>query len=408
MTNIRVSLLPHQRKFIHDVDARNKVMVGGRGSGKTVLGAIWVTKSVLENPDSTILCAAPTYKMIKDTIVPTFEKVLYSDENYAFGFDKSYILEEYHKGDMYMKFKNGAKVLFRSIGDERQADRIRGLNLSKTWADEIAMIPEYAYRVVQGAMRESERAEMIGTTTPKGFNWVYKKFVENKDPHFDAITNISSEDNPVLPDDYIHDLESSYSDEFLEQEVHGKFVKFEGLVYRGFNEEDYVIDHDDYDVEKYVYGYDAGMTNPRVFLKIAKTPNDKYIIEQEYYRSNWRLVSAIKEFKNNMYDGGVVYCDPSAKADMVEMTSESVKAKKGDNDVDGGISKVQTIISQDRFRIHRSCQNTINELHSYRWDENKDKPVKEMDHALDALRYALYTEEKRGSVSSGGFVVTDL
>jgi phage terminase large subunit len=35
---------------------------------------------------------------------------------------------------------------------------------------------------------------------------------------------------------------------------------------------------------------------------------------------------------------------------------------------------------------------------SYRWDDDKDEPVKEDDHAMDALRYAVYTNEKKTDV----------
>jgi phage terminase large subunit len=47
--------------------------------------------------------------------------------------------------------------------------------------------------------------------------------------------------------------------------------------------------------------------------------------------------------------------------------------------------------------IHPRCTNLIEELQYYRWNEPKvDKPVKEEpmkihDHAVDALRYFVYT-----------------
>ena len=34
-----------------------------------------------------------------------------------------------------------------------------------------------------------------------------------------------------------------------------------------------------------------------------------------------------------------------------------------------------------------ACENLINEFESYIWRDEKDVPVKEHDHALDALRY---------------------
>ena len=46
--------------------------------------------------------------------------------------------------------------------------------------------------------------------------------------------------------------------------------------------------------------------------------------------------------------------------------------------------------------IDASCENLIKEFASYIWDakaaeRGEDKPVKEHDHALDAIRYMCYT-----------------
>ena len=43
-----------------------------------------------------------------------------------------------------------------------------------------------------------------------------------------------------------------------------------------------------------------------------------------------------------------------------------------------------------RLTIDPSCVETINEFESYVWRPEKDEPVKENDHAMDALRYAVY------------------
>lgn len=56
----------------------------------------------------------------------------------------------------------------------------------------------------------------------------------------------------------------------------------------------------------------------------------------------------------------------------------------------GNIRLLSDIIFAD------SCVNTIQEFGSYIWDEaaaahGEDRPVKEHDHAMDALRYFVYT-----------------
>lgn len=57
-----------------------------------------------------------------------------------------------------------------------------------------------------------------------------------------------------------------------------------------------------------------------------------------------------------------------------------------------GIEVLTSAIGNDKVRVHRSCQWVLKELASYCWDPNaqkngEDKPLKENDHTLDALRY---------------------
>ena len=61
-----------------------------------------------------------------------------------------------------------------------------------------------------------------------------------------------------------------------------------------------------------------------------------------------------------------------------------------------GIQTVSTFLSQGDLIICESCMNLMQEFESYVWDEKavkrgEDKPLKQRDHALDALRYALFT-----------------
>ena len=66
------------------------------------------------------------------------------------------------------------------------------------------------------------------------------------------------------------------------------------------------------------------------------------------------------------------------------------------NEVLDGIRFVSKYLTQGTFKICLKCKNLIKEFQSYVWDSKSlltgvDKPLKENDHALDALRYALYS-----------------
>ena len=70
---------------------------------------------------------------------------------------------------------------------------------------------------------------------------------------------------------------------------------------------------------------------------------------------------------------------------------------KGKDSVEAGIQRVRELFKQNRIKIYKTCENLIWELETYRYQEKqpeqniKEVPIKENDHAVDALRYALYT-----------------
>jgi phage terminase large subunit len=73
---------------------------------------------------------------------------------------------------------------------------------------------------------------------------------------------------------------------------------------------------------------------------------------------------------------------------------------KGKDSIRNGINTIRELFKQRRLFIHESCQNLIWELETYVYEDPKNRkgdeiPVKENDHALDALRYALMMETAR-------------
>jgi len=57
---------------------------------------------------------------------------------------------------------------------------------------------------------------------------------------------------------------------------------------------------------------------------------------------------------------------------------------------------VATLLIQEKIAFSKICENTISEFNSYIWDakaskHGDDKPIKQHDHAMDAVRYFCYT-----------------
>ena len=97
-----------------------------------------------------------------------------------------------------------------------------------------------------------------------------------------------------------------------------------------------------------------------------------------------------------------IVVDPSAADFIAELRERGFDVTEGDNDVINGINFVAGRLAgtedmEERLWINdiESTRPVQQEFQSYVWDEKDgvqhDRPVKENDHTMDALRYFLYT-----------------
>lgn len=405
-----------QFKFLN-LNSRFVGFIAGVGAGKTIAGSLFALRRAMRKPCKGIV-ATRTYPLLRDVIIDTIRTKVFPPQ----------FIEDYNKNEAIMELINGSKIYFRPLESERQIDRIRGYSINWAWVDEAPYIPYYAIKVINARLREGENQQLAITGTPKGYNWAFEKFEEpdRKIPRLEdelqradtpeneekireeieelkeirrkwqAIKEVSSEDNPYLPEDYLDSLRSQYAGDFAAQELQGKFVKFEGLIYKEFERGEHIIPQrkvDEMNFSDFIMGYDAGYSNPRVLLKIGKNEKGEWVVVDEFYRRESMLSDAIDKFRDMGGGTYTIFADPSAKGNIEEMRSEGLNVEPADNEVAAGIQEVKSKLDHGELKVAEICQNTINEFGSYQWkgepDDPEDEPKKEMDHAMDALRYAL-------------------
>jgi len=298
----------------------------------------------------------------------------------------------YNKSDGEIELY-GTRVLLRSADNP---DRLRGPNLSWAWLDEAAQMRAAVWDIVIGRLRLGKPKAWV-TTTPAGFNWVYQKFVEKGDPNYYMVQARTAE-NKYLPTEYVQSLVDSYSGEFARQELEGDFVAFEGLVYDEFRRDTHVIEPFSIPESwRRVRAVDYGYTNPFVCLWGAIDEDGRLYIYDEHYQAKTLLrvhADAIRQRQGN-FEFTVADHDAQDNAEMWSLGIETQRAKK---DVTPGISRVKARLrvqgdGKPRLFLCSNCTNLIKEIQGYRWQEAKDganvkeEPVKDNDHAMDALRY---------------------
>ena len=162
-------------------------------------------------------------------------------------------------------------------------------------------------------------------------------------------------------------------------------------------------------------GGDYGQQNATTYQAFGlDTYKKKFQGLGEYYhsgresgrqRSPSEYASDLVEFMDDLhekYDIRVfyVFLDPSAKglAEEVRRATRnleySVLIRDAENDVALGISRVQKALAFDILKVSPSQENAIRDFGIYEYDKKsiekgKEAPIKEDDHCMDAIRYAV-------------------
>lgn len=371
----KIELYPVQHDFLSCEDNFTG-FIAGIGSGKTFVGSLKAISRSSKKGSLGLVCA-PTYRMLKDSTLRTFIDL-------AGG-----AIVNYQKGEMITLMRGGGEILWRSADDP---DKLRGPNLNWAWIDEGGLTHPDTWKIIIGRLRaEGQFGECWTTSTPKGkLNWLYDQ------SKMMSVYKATTLDNPYVSQEWKESLLDSYSGQFLAQEIYGEFVSFEGLVYN-FDYNVHVKKRDVSEFIEIIFGVDEGYTNPAVILTIGKDFDGRYHILDEYYERKQLqsdIINKAVELDAGKHREFVVDASAAGMIASMKETGLNARARKQMRVIDG-IAFIQDLLTvkgdgKPRLTVDPSCVNTINEFESYIWKEGRDEPVKEFDHAMDALRYAVY------------------
>ena len=219
--------LPSQVRF-HRSAARFKGFSGPIGSGKSQALCQEAIKLSYVNAGRTGLIGAPTFAMLRDATQSAFFEVLGANG----------IPYEFNKAENVLLMKDTrSKILFRSLDE---FERLRGTNLAWFGVDELTYTAEEAWLRLEGRLRDPKAKKLQGFAvwTPKGFDWVYRRFIKDPVEGYETILAKPYENRYVLDKvpDFYDRLKRSYDERFFEQEALGEYINLSaGRVYHAFS-----------------------------------------------------------------------------------------------------------------------------------------------------------------------------
>lgn len=354
--------------------------IGGVQSGKTFVGSVWAGKKINEFPDGVGIIAAPTYKILNQATLVKF-------------FSQFPALKKFHKEQKgEIELPTGGTVFIRSMDQPFGSE---GITANWIWGDEAGQYPINAWTVLRSRVART-RGQILFTTTPYALNWLYTDFylrwLRKEDPEISVFT-WKATDNPDFPKDYYEAEKRRLSPEEFARRYEGEFTKMEGLVYD--LPDDQIIAPREINAKDIIAGLDFGFTNPTAGV-VIKVDNDNnfYIVNDGIYTPNLTQDEVEDRLKEIQLKTSFrqLYPDPAEPDRIASLKKKGFYVKTVDKNVELGINKVRELIRKKQLFVFNTCKSVLDEFNYYHYDPDKPKeePVKERDHLMDALRYAIY------------------
>ena len=130
-----------------------------------------------------------------------------------------------------------SKIILRAVDEY---ERLRGSNLAWFGVDELTYVHEEAWLRLEGRLRDPWASRLCGFAvwTPKGYDWVFRRFINNPIQGYDTTIARPFENRYLLAavPDFYERLKHSYDAKFYEQEVRGEYLNAGGSkVYDAFD-----------------------------------------------------------------------------------------------------------------------------------------------------------------------------
>jgi len=371
-----------QKKIVEDTH-RFRVLCAGRRFGKTVLSVEELVFAAITNRNANVVYIAPTYQSARDIAWDQLKKKALSIS--------SNVNESRLEMEVRNQFGGNSKIFFRSWDN---IETLRGQFFDFIVLDEVAQYRNFwiHWHEVLRATLTDRKGRALFISTPLGFNHFYDLF-NTKDEDYKAF-HFTSYDNPFIPKEEIDKAAKEIPEDRFAQEYLADFRKTEGLVYKEFDRNRHVTTEVPTNVSDTIIGIDFGYTNPSSIIPVKIDSDNNYWVLEEFYKTS-QTTEQIAEYAK-LYRPTKVYPDP-AEPDRIEtLRSFGLNCREVSKDIVAGVDRVRELFKQNRIHISPQGRNLIHELETYRYPDKKpdqneqEKPVKENDHALDALRYALY------------------
>jgi PBSX family phage terminase large subunit len=390
-----------QREYRREARKTWNIKIGATRSGKTYGDYYLIPKRLLDvrGMDGLNVILGNTKGTIQRNIIEPMQNI--------WGADMVTSIRSDNTATMF-----GERVHCLGADNIKHVDRLRGQSVKYCYGDEVVTWAQEVFAMLQSRL-DKEYSIFDGACNPEGPQHWFKKKLDAGGPDW-YVQHYTIDDNPFLPDKVKERMKRDFAGTvYWGRYILGEWTQAEGMIYPMYP--DALVKPFAADWEEYAISCDYGTQNAFAALLWARSGEKWYLINEYrysgrdtgYQKTDDDYVRDMETFvEKNIPEGKrtglLTVIDPSAASFIaaIKRSRYRFRVLKADNDVLDGIRDTAVCLQRGTVRIFDTCKETIKELEGYVWDAKaEDKPVKENDHMMDAMRYFVKTKRLAKPVS---------
>lgn len=297
-------------------------------------------------------------------------------------------------------------VIFAGGGKADSFKKIRGNSYGMWIATEINLHhPDTIKEALNRQLAARVRRIFWDLNPSSPGHWIYTDYVDILSQMFVGKWNyehFTIFDNATISPERLEEIKAQYipGTVWYRRDILGERCIASGLVYPMFTADSIEADAPR-QYKKHMISMDYGTRNPTAMILWGLAGGVWYAYKEFYYNSRSEMSQKTdQEYYDDLcrlagdLEISQIIIDPSALSFITLVEKKHrFKVWSADNDVLDGIRHTAQCLDDGRIRICEACVNTIKEFGLYSWDDDapEDKPIKENDHAMDAVRYFVET-----------------
>lgn len=355
------------------LDKRIRVVAGGTSAGKTI-GILQVLIDYAQSTENELISiVSESFPHLRRGSMRDFLNIMQEH-----GYFKD---ERWSKTEYTYTFETGSRIEFFSAD---QPSKVRGPRRDVLYINECNNVPYEAYDQLEVRTKKVIWLDF----NPTSEFWYYSEVRDNRDHDFITLTY---KDNEALDQNIVESIEAhKHNKNWWAVYGLGQLGEVEGKIYKGWKVD---LDEIPHEARLERRGLDFGYSNDPAALVDIYYYNGGYILDERLYRKGMHNKDIADLITNLESPNTLVIADSAEPKSIDELRLYGVGvlgAQKGSGSINAGIDFIQ----DQKISVTKRSVNLIKEYRNYMWMTDREgktinKPEGGLDHALDAMRYAM-------------------